>query len=162
VAVLSGTLTCTTTATASSQAGNYPITCSGLTSTNYRITYAAGQLTITASACSTDVDNSITVTRSGLSYNVLTKRYTQTLTLRNAGSVAIGGPIYLVLDSLGSNAALANGTGSTGCATPLGSPYVAVSGALAPGASTNASLQFTDPTNATINYTTRILSGTNP
>jgi MBG domain (YGX type) len=161
-AVLSGTLTCATTATTSSPAGNYPTTCSGLTSSNYRITYAAGQLTITASACSADVDNSITVTRSGLSYNVLTKRYTQTLTLRNAGSAAIGSPIYLVLDSLGSNAALANGTGSTGCATPLGSPYVAVSGALAACASANASLQFTNPTNAAITYTTRILSGINP
>jgi hypothetical protein len=44
--VLTGTLVCTTTATATSPAGAYPITCSGQTSTNYLITYAAGTLTV--------------------------------------------------------------------------------------------------------------------
>ena len=40
--VLTGTLACTTTATPSSPAGPYPITCSGQTSTNYAISYVAG------------------------------------------------------------------------------------------------------------------------
>ncbi|PYU97916.1 MAG: hypothetical protein DMG26_20040, partial [Acidobacteria bacterium] len=44
--VLTGTLGCTTTATASSPAGTYPINCSGQSSTNYAITYVAGTLTI--------------------------------------------------------------------------------------------------------------------
>jgi len=43
-AVLSGTLTCTTTALLNSPIGSYPITCSGQTSTNYAITYVAGTL----------------------------------------------------------------------------------------------------------------------
>src|SRR6266700_3712939 len=43
---LTGTLSCITTATASSPAGNYPINCSGQSSTNYAITYAPGTLTI--------------------------------------------------------------------------------------------------------------------
>ena len=38
--------TCTTTATASSPAGTYPITCTGAVDTNYAITDAAGTLTI--------------------------------------------------------------------------------------------------------------------
>src|SRR5689334_1077352 len=42
--VLSGTLTCTTTAVTTSPVGGYPITCSGQTSTNYAITYVAGTL----------------------------------------------------------------------------------------------------------------------
>jgi FtsP/CotA-like multicopper oxidase with cupredoxin domain len=46
-ASLTGTLACTTTATATSPAGTYPITCSGQTSTNYTITYIAGVLTVT-------------------------------------------------------------------------------------------------------------------
>jgi hypothetical protein len=45
-AVLSGTLTCTTTALLNSPVGSYPITCSGQTSTNYAITYVAGTLHI--------------------------------------------------------------------------------------------------------------------
>jgi hypothetical protein len=44
--VLSGTLTCTTTAVLNSPVGSYPITCSGQTSTNYAITYVAGTLHI--------------------------------------------------------------------------------------------------------------------
>jgi len=42
--VLSGTLSCTTTAVTTSPVGGYPITCSGQTSTNYAITYVAGTL----------------------------------------------------------------------------------------------------------------------
>jgi hypothetical protein len=45
-AVLDGTLSCTTTATASSPVGTYPITCSGQTGANYSITYIAGILTV--------------------------------------------------------------------------------------------------------------------
>src|SRR5207245_2116481 len=47
---LTGTLSCITTATASSPAGNYPINCSGQSSTNYAITYAPGTLTISGAA----------------------------------------------------------------------------------------------------------------
>ena len=47
---LSGTLSCTTTATTSSAAGTYPITCSGQSSANYNITYVAGTLTVTTAA----------------------------------------------------------------------------------------------------------------
>jgi hypothetical protein len=46
-ASLGGTLTCATTAAATSVPGSYPITCSGQTSTNYTITYVAGALTVT-------------------------------------------------------------------------------------------------------------------
>lgn len=44
---LSGTLTCTTTATSFSAPGTYPITCSGQSSPNYIITYRQGTLTVT-------------------------------------------------------------------------------------------------------------------
>jgi hypothetical protein len=43
---LGGPLTCTTTATAGSPVGTYPITCSGLTSADYSFSYVGGQLTI--------------------------------------------------------------------------------------------------------------------
>jgi len=46
--MLTGTLSCTSTATATSAVSGspYPITCSGLTSTNYGISYVIGQLTV--------------------------------------------------------------------------------------------------------------------
>src|SRR5205823_3042069 len=58
---LTGTLSCITTATASSSAGSYPITCSGQSSTNYAITYAPGTLTISGAALTiTASSNSMT------------------------------------------------------------------------------------------------------
>ncbi len=45
-ASLTGTLSCTTTATQTSTPGTYPITCSGQSSSNYNITYVPGTLTI--------------------------------------------------------------------------------------------------------------------
>ncbi|MGH8992936.1 MAG: MBG domain-containing protein [Acidimicrobiia bacterium] len=44
---LTGTLSCDTTATQSSVVATYPVTCSGIGSTNYDITYHAGVLTVT-------------------------------------------------------------------------------------------------------------------
>lgn len=57
--VLSGTLSCTTTATPSSPvAGSpYPVTCSGLTSGNYNITFGPGQLTITSAPLTVTASN---------------------------------------------------------------------------------------------------------
>jgi MBG domain (YGX type)/Dockerin type I domain/Bacterial Ig-like domain (group 3) len=46
LASLSGTLLCTTSATINSPVGVYPITCSGLTSPNYTISFVPGTLTI--------------------------------------------------------------------------------------------------------------------
>ena len=44
---LGGTLTCTTTALVTSDVGTYPLTCSGLTSGDYTISYVGGDLTVT-------------------------------------------------------------------------------------------------------------------
>jgi hypothetical protein len=158
-ASLGGSLACATTATQSSVVGTYPITCSGLSSPNYAITYVAGQLTITPPLCVASATPAISITRSGFSYSVISKRFAQTLTLTNTSGSALTGPIYVVLDSLSSNAGLYNSGGSTGCAAPLGNPYVSVAGTLNAGASTTLVLQFTDPANSAISYTTRVLSG---
>ncbi|MFN8538618.1 MAG: MBG domain-containing protein [Thermomicrobiales bacterium] len=52
---LTGTLSCSTTAVAASPPGDYPITCSGQTSTNYAISYVAGTLTVQAATTTLDV-----------------------------------------------------------------------------------------------------------
>jgi len=156
---LTGTLSCSTAATASSPAGTYPISCSGLSSTNYTITYVPGQLTITPPPCASSVTASVAVTRSGFSYSPLAKRYAQTLTLTNTAGSTITGPIYVILDNLTSSAALYNTGGSTACAAPTGSPYVSIAGPIGAGANINVMLQFTDPTNAAISYSARFLAG---
>lgn len=158
-AALSGTLSCSTTASVSSPVGTYPINCSGLTSTNYSITYLPGQLAITAAACALNVSSSVSITRSGFSYSPITKRYAQTLTVQNTSGVALPGPAYIVFDNLSSNATLLNATGSTACGAPTGSSYVAIPSGINAGAITNLVLQFADPSNATISYGLRALAG---
>lgn len=159
-ASLSGILVFATTATQSSPAGSYPITCSGLTSTNYMIAFAPGQLTITAPACAADATASFSITRSGFSYSPILKRYAQSVSLTNTTASAISGPIYLVLDGLSSNASVYNANGDTSCAAPLGSPYIAIAGTLGASASTTVVIQFTNPPNTAISYSPRVLAGT--
>ncbi len=112
--------------------------------------------------CATDVSSSVSVSRSGYSYNILTKRYAQTVTLKNNSGSPIAGPISLALDGLSANATLFNSAGTTGCAVPLGSPYVTLAGPLAPGASAPVVLQITDPTRTGFSYSTRVLAGAQP
>src|SRR6185295_3182865 len=54
---LGGTLSVTTTATASSAFGSYPITASGYTSANYTISYTAGTLDVTKAALTVTADD---------------------------------------------------------------------------------------------------------
>jgi hypothetical protein len=56
-AALGGTLTCAANDTAGSPAGTYAITCSGLSSSNYSITYASGILSITATPLTITANN---------------------------------------------------------------------------------------------------------
>jgi hypothetical protein len=112
--------------------------------------------------CATDVSSSVSVTRSGYSYNFITKRFIQTITLKNNSGSPIAGPISLAIDSLTANATLFNSAGTTGCAVPLGSPYVSTTGPLAPGSSASVVLQITDPTRTGFSYSTRVLAGAQP
>lgn len=54
---LTGALTCATTATLGSPVGSYPITCSGLTSTNYIIAFVPGTLTVTPDSLTVTASN---------------------------------------------------------------------------------------------------------
>jgi hypothetical protein len=55
--ILSGSLTFTTTADANSPVGNYPIQASGVSATNYSLTFSNGILTISAFAITVTADN---------------------------------------------------------------------------------------------------------
>ncbi len=110
-------------------------------------------------ACATDVSSSIGITPGGFVVNPITKRWVQTVTLKNNSAATLTGPISLVLDNLSSNAALFNATGSTALMLPAGSPYIDANINLAAGQSTPVSLQFTNPSNTAITYATRVLAG---
>ena len=71
-ASLTGTLSCNTTAVASSPVGTYPITCSGQTSTNYTISYVPGTLTVTA------VPLTITANNASRAYGATNPAFTAT------------------------------------------------------------------------------------
>jgi hypothetical protein len=125
-----------------------------------RMSTEAGQLLTLANDTQGDYSATVPVTRLGFRKNLNTGRYFQTVTLKNNGAQPVPGPIMLVLNNLSPNATLYNSSGTTG--NPP-APYlsIAVGGdslQLAPGASVSVTLEFTNPTNAGITYTTQVLA----
>ena len=115
--------------------------------------------------CAANVTQSITVKRSGYAFNFSTRLFSQKITMTNAGKATIFGPISLVLDNLNLSGSdgLLNRFGITQCAAPLGSSFVvtpinAKTAGLAPGASVDVVLQFSNAARIGINYNTRVLS----
>ena len=101
--------------------------------------------------------------RTGLVRDRRTNTYAQQLAIQNTTAEPIAGPVLLLLDNLSANATLANRAGVVANYPPLGGAYISVpgtAGGLAPGASASVVLQFSNPTNGAITYTTRILPGT--
>lgn len=116
--------------------------------------------TSVAAVCAQDSSTSFAITRGGFRLNHATEQFTQTVTIQNISSATIAAPISLVLDNLSSNASLAGGAGVTACDAPPNSSFVNLSsGSLAPGASGTITLTFTDPSQAGITYSTRVLTG---
>jgi hypothetical protein len=77
------------------------------------------------------------------------------MTVTNTGTTAISGPVQVELTSLSSNATMTNNTG-----TFNGNPYITVSaGTLAPGASVEVTIMFTNPSNGLITFTPDTVSG---
>jgi hypothetical protein len=94
---LTGTLSCATTATTTSQVGSYPITCSGQTSSNYAITHVNGTLTIVyaaAGVCDGDLGRTILQPISAGGGSVFKQRSTVPTKFRvcDANGVSIGNP----------------------------------------------------------------------
>ena len=107
-----------------------------------------------------DVTAFVTVQAGGFRYNRANGHFAQTVTLINTGQNALSGPISLVLDTLSANAALVNKKGVTSATVPAGSPYADFPTlSLAPGAKTQITLDFTDPTRTAITYKVRVLAG---
>ena len=107
--------------------------------------------------CVTDVTSSVTITLGPIVLNPVTRHYAQTVMVTNSSGAAITPAISLVLDNL-ANATLVNATGTTAFGSPSISPYVTINGGIGAGQTVSFSLQFSDPTNGAITYTTRVLN----
>jgi len=82
--VLAGTLAFTTTADTNSPIGAYPIEVSGLTSTNYSITFSNGTLTVTPFALTVTADNK------SRTYGLANPTFTKTLTnVQNGDNITV-------------------------------------------------------------------------
>lgn len=98
----------------------------------------------------------IATTSSGLAFSRVTKTFDGTITITNVGSSSIDGPFQVVFDSLTNGVTLANATSTFG-----GWPFITVqsAGSLSPGQSASVSVQFANPSNATINAIPLVYTG---
>ena len=95
-------------------------------------------------------------TTSGLAYSRITQTFNGTVTVKNIGSSAIIAPIHLVLSSLTAGVTVVNGTGVFNGSSFVTFPMVS---SLAPGQSSTATVQLSNPSNGPINFTPVIYSG---
>lgn len=145
------------------QAGSFPI---AIRSAAFDGCFQRTPLTLEVQGqlCSANVTSRVQVTLGGFRQNLVTRRFQQTVTLRNNTQSSIFGPVALVTDTLSANAALANANGATTCAAPLGRPYALAelgpNNLLAPGSTVSLNLEFTNssPTSP-ITYTPRVIAG---
>lgn len=99
----------------------------------------------------------IGVTTSGLAYSRVTQTFDGSVTIMNISSSVINGPFQIVLDSLTLGVTLTSATSNFG-----GWPFVTVPnvGTLAPGQSASVNVHFKNPSNAVINFSPLVYSGT--
>lgn len=98
----------------------------------------------------------VATTASGLAYSRVSQTFTGTVTLKNISGSPISGPLQILFFGMPANVTLVNAT-----ANLSGTPYLTVpaTASLAPGQSVTVSVQLKNPSNATINFTPVIYSG---
>jgi hypothetical protein len=97
----------------------------------------------------------VATTASGLAYSRVSQTFNGTVTLKNISSSTVSGPLQIVFTGLTAGVTLVNATGSLS-----GPPYLTVpTASLAPGQSVTVSVKFQNPSDATINFTPAIYSG---
>jgi len=131
-------------------AGNQTITATDTVSSS--ITGTGGQINVAPSY--TQI-STLSISAAGPNYSRITKLYSVTVTITNAGGSAITGPIELAFNALPSGMTLANSVGTA----PNGSPYLTIPSSLAPGASASVVAQFSNPSNILIPISITAYSG---
>src|SRR5260370_13409567 len=99
----------------------------------------------------TDVSSNMSVVSSGFVFSRLTRTFNGTVTITNNSQQTIAAPIQALFQITTPGVTLANASG-----TSNGNPYITASAsALAPGQSGAFQVQFSNPSNAVINYTVK-------
>jgi hypothetical protein len=98
----------------------------------------------------------ISVSASGLAYSRVSQTFNGTVTITNISSSTISGPFQIVLDSLTTGVTLTNATSTFGGWSYITVPVI---GSLAPSQSANVKVEFSNPSNATINFAPVVYSG---
>jgi hypothetical protein len=98
----------------------------------------------------------VATTASGLGYSRVSQTFNGTVTVTNIGSSAITGPLQIVFFGMPAGVTLVNATNNLS-----GTPYMTLpaTAGLAPSQSATVSVQFKNPSNATINLFPVIYSG---
>jgi hypothetical protein len=110
----------------------------------------------------TDVSSSVKVSIGAVRLNRTTGRYIAPATIQNTSGSSIGGPISLVLLTLGAGIELFNSDGTTCGTEPIGRPFITIpltGNALPPGAQATVNLDFVNRDRLPITATTRVLAG---
>ena len=155
LAVNGSTLSGTPTA-----AGTYPISLTVHSDNRNCYSQSNFNLTVNGQACAADVTSQVSYSFSGLTRNLATGLWSQTVTLQNRGATALPGPVTLVLTGLSPNATLTNAQGVTTCAAPSGQPYVQSGSTVGANQTISFPLTFTNSqANQSITYTVRVLAG---
>jgi hypothetical protein len=157
--------TVTTTATAASGVGTYPITVSGATDPNYTITFVPGTLTIAPppAPLTGDVTNLVSWTFDAAPGSKKRKAggFTGLLTIRNNSGQPLEGPFNVELRGLKSTVKLRAAAGSVGTRKTK-RPFLIVpvpGGSLQPGTSLSVTLRFSGTPN---HFTVSVFAATLP
>jgi len=118
---------------------------------------ASSTSTAVTQVINADVTSLLTITLGGRKRKG--RNFLQRVLLKNNSTTAIGGPVFLVLNSLSSNVRLANSAGTTTNVPPLGSPFIKVSdGGIGAGSSQTIDLLLSVK-RGRVTFTPRVLSG---
>jgi hypothetical protein len=144
------------------QTGTFPLTFT-TSSINGCFHRTSMDLEIQGQFCAANITPQVQITLGGFRQNLVTRRWQQTVTLRNNTQSSIFGPVALVLDNLSANATALNPAGTTTCAEPFGRPFflapIGNTNFFAAGSSVSLNLEFTTTTNGAITYTPRVIAG---
>lgn len=128
-----------------------------------RVIGAAPDLGAVEAGCGDDVSARVAVHAGGFRLNHETRRFVQVLTLTNSGPAPLPAPLAVVVSDVSRTVALANPTGASTCAAPIGHDVVSMdlgaAQSLAPGKSAAVVLEFTNPNALAIGYQAHVISG---
>jgi hypothetical protein len=101
------------------QTGSFPLTLRSMGGDGC-FQRTAMTLEVQGQLCAANVTPLVEITLGGFRQNLVTRRWQQTVTLRNGGQSSIFGPVALVVDNLSANAAMANSGGGDGVRGAVG------------------------------------------